>query len=150
MLKESCPILSPTVFHQQLELLRSLTTIAVVGMSPNPKRASHDVGLYLRSRGYRVIPIHPAAAEIAGLKVFPSLTAAVHAGEQIDLVDLFVSGPTVDAVVAEAINLGLRRIWFQPGTEFAAALTRAREAGIQVIERACTMAVLQRAGATEL
>ena len=146
MTNDACPIQPPDIFASQLALLKKISVIAVVGMSPNSDRPSHEVGLYLCERGYRIVPIHPAAREIAGLTVFPSLSAAVQAGEKIDLVDLFVSGERVSTVVEEALSLGLRRIWFQPGTEWAPAQARARDAGAEVVEHACTMAVLKRAG----
>ncbi len=131
-------------FERQLQMLRQVKRIAVIGMSPNTDRPSHEVGVYLHEHGYDVIPVHPAAKTIAGLTVQPTLTAAAATGT-IDLVDLFVSGERTLPIVREAHQLGIRRIWFQPGAENAEAEKTARELGLEVVSHACTMAVLKRA-----
>jgi uncharacterized protein len=141
----SCPIASTEAFRRQLDILRQVKSIAVVGMSPNPARPSHEVGLFLATHGYSIIPIHPAATEIAGHRTFASLTAAVAAGHQIDLVDLFVAGNRSRPIVEEAVGLGLKIVWFQPGAEAAEVEAWAQQQGLTVISRACTMAVLERA-----
>ncbi|RCK80372.1 MAG: Succinyl-CoA synthetase [Candidatus Ozemobacter sibiricus] len=146
MASEQCPLTPLDEFQRQASILRAVKTIAVVGMSPNPDRPSHEVGLFLRDRGYRVIPVHPAAAEIGGLKVARTLTEAAQMAGGIDLADLFVSGDRLVAIVEEAHRLGIPRIWFQPGAEHAGAEQQARAYGMEVVTRACTMAVLKRLG----
>ncbi len=143
---ESCPMTPKKEFERQLAMLRTVKTIAVVGMSPNPDRPSHEVGLFLRDHGYTVIPIHPSAKEIAGLPVHPTLSAACKAPGGIDLADLFISGDKVPPVIEEASRLGIKRVWFQPGAEHPEAEKRARELGLETVSSACTMAVLRRAG----
>lgn len=142
---EACPMTPKGEFDRQLNLLRQVKRIAVVGMSPNPDRPSHEVGLYLREKGYEVVPVHPAAKTIAGLSVAPTLTLAASTGAAIDLVDLFVAGDRTMPLVREAHTLGIKRIWFQPGAENAEAEALARELGLEVVTAACTMAVLERA-----
>ena len=69
-------------------ILNHCRTIAVVGLSPKPHRASFDVARYMQANGYRIIPINPNAAEVLGEKAYSTLTeAAQH--EKIDLVNCF-------------------------------------------------------------
>jgi len=131
-------------FERQLQMLRQVKRIAVIGMSPNTDRPSHEVGVYLHEQGYEVVPVHPAAKTIAGLTVQPTLTAAATTGA-IDLVDLFVAGERTLPLVREAHSLGIKRVWFQPGAENDEAEKVARELSLEVVSHACTMAVLKRA-----
>ena len=142
-----CPLTPPAEFERQATFLAGCRRIAVVGMSPDPARTSHEVGIYLKSRGFEIVPIHPKAETIAGIPVFASLTAAVEAGHQLDLVDLFLNGERNGPIVEEAIRLDLPAIWFQPGTANPEAEERARQAGLTVIANACTMAVWRRRSA---
>ncbi|NLI79022.1 MAG: CoA-binding protein [Candidatus Riflebacteria bacterium] len=144
---EQCPLTPPAEFERQVAILRAVKTIAVVGMSPNRDRPSHEVGVFLHDHGYRVIPVHPAATEIAGLAVAKTLTEAHRmAGGMIDLVDLFVAGERIPPLIEEAHALGITRVWFQPGADHAPSEERAKALGMEVVARACTMAVLARAG----
>lgn len=140
-MSEACPLTSPAESRRQFALLEGCRTIAVVGMSPNPDRPSYEVGLYLQEHGFEAVPIHPAADRIGGLPAFRTLTEAVATGKKIDLVDLFVSAPRARPVVEEAHSLGIRNVWFQPGTEDPVAEARAKELGMTIVVHACTMAV---------
>ncbi len=76
------------------EMLRKAQTIAVVGMSDKPWRASHNIGRYLVMQGYRVLPVNPRLKEVHGLTCYPDLDAAQEAVKAdgspgIDLVDVF-------------------------------------------------------------
>jgi len=104
------------------EMLRQAKTIAVVGMSDKPWRASHNIGLYLAANGYRVIPVNPALSEVLGLKCYPDLEAAQAAaqaadrnqtGAGIDLVDVFRASEFVPAIVDDVIRLGIPYLWLQ-------------------------------------
>ena len=63
-------------------------TIAVVGLSPKPHRASFDVSRYMQAAGYRIIPVNPNAAEVLGEKAYATLREAAR-HEKIDLVNCF-------------------------------------------------------------
>jgi predicted CoA-binding protein len=121
-------------------VLAGARTIAVVGASPNPLRASHSVMAYLQSRGYRTIPVNPYAAgrEINGEKLYARL-ADVPA--PIDLVDVFrnstAAGDAVDQTIAEKDRLGVKSIWMQLGVRNDAAARRAEAAGITVVMDRC-------------
>ncbi|MBI2855573.1 MAG: CoA-binding protein [Chloroflexi bacterium] len=104
--------------------------IAVVGLSPNPKRPSHDVARYLQEQGYRIIPVNPAVDEVLGEKSFPDLKSIP---EPIDMVDIFRRSDLVPPVVAEAIEIGVKYVWMQDGVVNQEAARAARQAGIPVI-----------------
>lgn len=112
------------------EQLRFSTTIAVVGLSPNPERDSHRVSAYMQSQGYRIIPVNPTVDEVLGEKSYPDLPSVP---EPIDMVDIFRRSELVMPVVEEAIQVGARYIWMQDGVVNEEAAEKAREAGIPVV-----------------
>jgi predicted CoA-binding protein len=121
-------------------LLATCKTIAVVGLSPKPHRASFDVSRYMQAHGWRIIPINPVAAAsgaiILGEKVYATLAeAAQH--EKIDLVNIFRNSEDVPPVVDEAIVIGAQSVWLQLGIVNDSALEKARAAGLQVIQDKC-------------
>jgi uncharacterized protein len=120
------------------EAIRGLTTVAVVGLSPNPERPSHRVAAYLEEQGFTIIPIRPAISEILGRKAFASLTQY---GQPVDIVDIFRKPEAVPAIVDEAIRLGCKVIWMQEGIAHAAAADKARTAGLTVVENRCLLKV---------
>ncbi len=122
------------------ELLTSIRTIAVVGMSSKPHRPSHGVGLYLKKHGYTIVPVHPREKSIDGMRVYPDLVSIPRGEPSVDLVDLFVSGEKTMPLVEQAARLGARAVWFQPGAEYPPAEDRARELGLVVVSGRCTMA----------
>ena len=120
------------------ELLRRVHTIAVVGLSDNPMRASHEVAAYLQRQGYRVIPVNPNISEALGEKAYPTLLA-IAAEEKIDLVDIFRRSEYVEPVVEEAIRRQVPAIWMQETVIHEAAAQRARAAGIFVVMDRCIL-----------
>jgi len=117
-------------------LLAEVRTIAVVGISANPSRDSNLVARYLQSVGYRVVPVNPTIEEALGLRCYASVRELA---ERPDLVDVFRRPDAVGAVVDEAIDLGVRRIWLQRGVIDQAAVERALAAGIDVTVDRCIM-----------
>ncbi len=115
-------------------LLKKVKTIAVVGLSPNPARPSHGVARAMQDFGFRVIPVHPAAREILGEKVYPALKDIP---EPVDLVDVFRNAEHVGGVVDECLALGLKAIWVQEGIVNAPAAARARAGGMTVVMDRC-------------
>ncbi len=115
-------------------LLKKIKTIAVVGLSPNAARPSHGVSRAMQQYGFRVIPVHPAAREILGEKVYPSLADIP---ESIDLVDVFRSAEFIDGVVDECLALGLKAIWIQEGIVNLPAAQRAIDGGMTVVMDRC-------------
>lgn len=117
-------------------ILRESKTVAVVGLSPKPERASYEVASYLQQQGYRIIPVNPMADEVLGERSYPNLKAVP---EKIDVVDVFRRSEDVPGVVEEAIEVGAHTIWMQDGVVNEAAAARAREAGLQVVMDRCML-----------
>jgi len=118
------------------QLLRSTRTIAIVGASNRPERASHGVMHFLLGRGWRVIPVNPrlAGTEILGQEVVESLPAI---GEPIDMVDVFRRSEEAGAVVDEAIAAGAKAVWLQLGVYDDEAVSRAEAAGLRAVADRC-------------
>lgn len=125
----------------ELEILRSCRTLAVVGLSSNPHRASHGVSRFLQRAGYRIIPVNPAETEVLGEKAWPSLSDVP---EPFDCVVIFRRPEFVPEIVEQAIRLGARAVWMQQGISHPEAAARAREAGLLVVEDRCMMIELLR------
>lgn len=121
-------------------LLAQAKTIAIVGLSPNPLRASHEVAKYLQQHAYRVIPINPREAGhfILNEYCYPSLAAAQLAtGLKIDIVDCFRKAEDIPAVVEQAIEVAAKAIWMQLGISNDEAAKRAGAAGMTVVMDKC-------------
>jgi predicted CoA-binding protein len=117
-------------------ILNHCRTIAVVGLSDQPHRASFDVARYMQAQGYRIIPVNPNVAEVLGEKAYPSLTeAAKH--EKIDLVNCFRNSPDIPPVIDEAIAIGAQAVWMQLGISNPAAAAKAAAAGLLVVQDHC-------------
>jgi predicted CoA-binding protein len=133
------------------ELLTRARTIAVVGLSCNPMRASHGVSAYMQSHGYRIIPVNPHIEECLGAKAYPSLLdipqndsrekdAADKSGEpKIDIVNIFRRPEFVEDIVDQAIQLKVPAIWMQEGVIHEKAAEKARRAGIFVVMDLCIL-----------
>lgn len=123
-------------------MLHTARTIAVVGMSNKPERASYNIGKYLVRSGYRVLPVNPVLDQIDGIKVYADLDAAQAAakaetGAGIDLVDVFRAPEFVPAIVDDVIRLGIRFLWLQDGVIHDEAVARARAAGVECVQDDC-------------
>lgn len=117
------------------QLLESTRTIAVVGLSANPERASHEVALYLKNHGYTIVPVNPACDEVLGLKCYPSLRDVP---VKIDLVDVFRRSEEVMPAVEDAIAVGARAVWLQLGVIAPHAIAHAEAAGLRTVMDRCT------------
>lgn len=115
-------------------LLRRIRTIAVVGLSPEPNRASYGVARALQGFGYRIVPINPAVTEVLGERAYPELRQVP---EPVDLVDVFRASHHVAGLVEECIALQLPALWLQDGVIDHTAALRARAAGLTVVMDRC-------------
>jgi predicted CoA-binding protein len=125
--------------YDRLKLLKQYKHIAIVGLSADPYRPSHFVGIYLLSEGYDIIPINPRYAEktILGQPVYASLAAAKAAGKQIDIVDVFRKAEDTPQFVAEAVGVGAKVLWLQLGIRNDETRKRAQEAGLIFVQDRC-------------
>lgn len=125
-------------------ILADCRTIAVVGASSNPARASNHVAAYMKSQGYRVIPVNPNEQTVVGEQAYASLNEVPG---PIDLVDIFRRPEDVLPIVEAAIAAGARAVWMQEGVINHPASERARDAGLAVVMDRCWLkehAVRQR------
>src|ERR1700719_2679448 len=118
------------------DLLLRAKTIAVVGLSSDPMRASFGVSQYMQRKGYRIIPVNPNETEVLGARAYGSL---VEIPEQVDLVDGFRRQQFVPEVVDEAIRLNIPAIWLQEGVVHNVAAQKARDAGLTVVMDLCIL-----------
>ena len=148
-------------------VLRSVRTIAVVGLSPNPERPSFRVASAMQSHGFHIVPVRPrhGGAQPSGAGVAASHLLPQSAGYAsnvskvrplirevlgepayenlesipfaVDMVDVFRAPEHVPAIVESCIRLGVSRLWLQDGVIHEAAAQRARDAGITVVMNRC-------------
>lgn len=119
------------------ELLKSARTIAVVGLSNSPLRASFGVSAYMQGQGYRIIPVNPNLREpVLGEQPYASLRDIPDA---IDIVDVFRRSEFVPEIVEQAIQLRVPAIWMQEGVIHEQAAAQARRAGLFVIMDRCIL-----------
>jgi uncharacterized protein len=116
------------------DILRSSSTIAVVGFSPKENRPSHMVGKYLIDAGYIVYPVNPGVGEILGCTSYPDLGSLP---EKIDIVDIFRKSEDVLPVVEAAIAIRAKVIWMQQGIVNEEAAALAKKAGLKVVMDRC-------------
>jgi predicted CoA-binding protein len=122
------------------ELLRRAKTIAGVGLSCNPMRASHGVSAYMQSHGYRIIPVNPQIEECLGEKAYASLLdIPQNAPAKIDIVNIFRRPEFVEEIVDQAIQLKVPAIWMQEEVIHEQAAAKARQAGIFVVMDLCIL-----------
>jgi predicted CoA-binding protein len=117
-------------------LLREARTIAVVGLSADPRKPSHEVAAYLQAQGYRIIPVNPRGGVILGETVYADLRAVP---EPIDIVDVFRPAAACLDVAREAVAVRAKALWLQLGIVNEEASALACAAGLAVVMDRCTL-----------
>ena len=118
-------------------LLAARPRIGMVGASPSPVRPSHGVLMDLVGLGYDVVPINPSVDEVAGLRCYPTLRAAVDATGPVDIVDVFRLPPACPGHAREAVDVGAKVLWLQLGIASREAGRIAHDAGLDVVMNRC-------------
>lgn len=118
------------------EILRTSHTIAVVGLSPKPERASYQVARYLKDRGYHIIPVNPNATEVLGELAYPTL-ADIPPSVDIDIVDVFRRSEDTPEVAEMAVRRGAKVLWLQLGIANEVSEAIAEAGGFSVIMNRC-------------
>ena len=122
--------------EQIKDILSNLKTVAVVGISPREDRPSYVVASYLKSKGYRIVPVRPDGDEILGEKVYHSLSE-IPKEIKVEVVDIFRKSEDVPPIVEEAIQRGAKAIWMQEGVIHKEAGEKAEKAGLKVVMDRC-------------
>jgi hypothetical protein len=125
------------------DMFRNIKTIAIIGISPKEDRPSYVVASYLKSKGYRVIPVRPDGEEILGEKVYHSLSE-IPKEISVGVVDIFRKSEDVPPIVEEAIQRGIKVVWMQEGVIHKEAGEKAEKAGSKVIMDRCIKKEYQR------
>ncbi|HEY8117040.1 MAG TPA: CoA-binding protein, partial [Actinomycetota bacterium] len=117
-------------------ILGDARTIAVVGLSSNPERASYEVAEYLQSKGYRIVPVNPNETEVLGERAYPTL-ADIPSEIEIDVVDVFRRAEQTPAIAEEAVARGAKVLWLQEGIANDDARRIGEAGGLSVVMGVC-------------
>ena len=109
-------------------------TVAVVGLSADPQKASHFVASYFLERGWKIIPVTPRAGTILGVPTVPDLLSIK---EPVDVVDIFRPPEEIPGIVDQAIKIGARAVWMQLRLIDIPAAEKALEAGLDIVVDRC-------------
>ncbi len=132
------------------EILASYRTVAVVGLSADPSKPSYVVAEYLKSQGFRVIPVNPFVDEVLGERSFKSLLEMpLEVQKAIEVVDIFRRQDDVLPIVEQAVQLKKAHhvpcaVWMQLGIINEQAAEVARRAGLTVVMNKCMKQEHQR------
>lgn len=116
------------------EILQQAKSVAVVGYSAKPARASHWISDYLEDHGLRVYRVNPVMDSTPDRPIYASLADLP---EAVDIVDIFRAPPHVPAIVEAAIAAGAKTVWMQPGAETPDAAVIAEAAGLNAVVGNC-------------
>jgi predicted CoA-binding protein len=117
-------------------ILKTYKTIAVVGLSPKSHRASHRVSEYMKSQGYRIVPVRPGIDEVLGEKAYPSLKDIPF---PVEIVDVFRRPEHVLPIAEDAVAIGAKVLWLQEGIINTEAEKLCKDAGMDVIMDRCIL-----------
>ena len=118
------------------EIFENTKTIAIIGCSPNPEKASNLVANYLKNAGFKIVPVYPKEDEILGEKVYRSLKEIPF---KVDMVDIFRKPDVIGMVIDAAIERGdIDTVWTQLGLVNNEAAQKAKESGMKVVQNKCT------------
>lgn len=118
------------------EILQEAKTIAIVGLSSNPARDSHQIGAYLQRHGYRIVPVNPNEREVLGETSYPTLTAIPF---PVDIVDVFRRSDAVSPIAEEAVQIGAKALWLQLGVINQQGAEIGERGGLKVVMDRCIM-----------
>jgi len=118
------------------QILKTYKTIAVVGLSPKSHRASHRVSEYMKSQGYRIVPVRPGIDEVLGEKAYPSLKDIPF---PVEIVDVFRRSEHVLPIAEDAVAIGAKVLWLQEGIINTEAEKLCKDAGMDVIMDRCIL-----------
>jgi predicted CoA-binding protein len=125
------------------DILSACKTVAIVGISPKEDRPSYMVASYLKSKGYRIIPIRPDGDIILGEKVYHSLQE-IPKEVEVDIVDIFRKSEDVPPIVEEAIQRRAKVVWMQEGIMNMEAAAQAERVRLKVVMDRCMKKEHQR------
>ena len=121
---------------ETIQSIFQMRSIAVVGMSPKPERPSHYVAMYMKEKGYDIIPVNPGHKKIAGMTCYPSLLEITY---KIDVVDVFRRPEHVLPIAEMAVEICAKALWLQDAVINVEAAEIAEKAGLLVVMNDCML-----------
>ena len=121
---------------ETIQSIFQMRSIAVVGMSPKPERPSHYVAIYMKEKGYNIIPVNPGHKKIAGMTCYPSLLEIPY---KIDVVDVFRRPEHVLPIAKLAVEICAKALWLQDTIINVEAAEIAEKAGLLVVMNDCML-----------
>ena len=109
---------------------------AVVGATDNPQKYGNQIVKNLKSRGYEVYPVNPRLKELEGFRCYSTLADVP---VKVDVVDFVVPPKSTEAILKQCKEMGLSRIWLQPGSESEQAIAFCHENNLKVVHSVCVM-----------
>jgi len=122
--------MNPVTLNKSIEQFFAGASYAVVGASRDRSKYGNKVLRAYLHAGRKVFPVNPSADEVEGVRSYPDLSSLP---ERVHSVSIVTPPEVTEAVVDEAVRLGIRNVWMQPGAESDEAIRRAEEAGMNVI-----------------
>lgn len=122
--------------EQLIEDFLSRRVFAIVGATRKKEKYGYRIFRILKDAGYKVYPVNPKYDEIEGERCYASLSELP---EKPDVVDIVVPPDVTEIIVREAHELGINRIWMQPGSESASAIKFCEDNGMLVLHDVCVM-----------
>ena len=119
-----------------IQSIFQMKSIAVVGMSPKPERPSHYVAMYMKEKGYEIIPVNPGHKKISGMTCYPSLLEIPY---KIDVVDVFRRPEHVLPIAELAVEICAKALWLQDTVINVEAAEIAEKAGLLVVMNDCML-----------
>ena len=116
------------------KLLKRITSIAIVGLSPKEDRPSNMVARYLMDAGYTIYPVNPGQKEILGKICYPDLLSIPN---KVDVVNIFRKHEDVPPIVDDAVAIGALAVWMQQGISSDSGADVARSNGLFVVMDRC-------------
>ncbi|MBN2422246.1 CoA-binding protein [Candidatus Woesearchaeota archaeon] len=111
-------------------------TYAVLGASNNPSKYGYKITKDLKEKGYKVIPINLKENNILGFKAYRSIKECP---EKIDVVVFVVPPQITERVLEQVKEMGITKVWMQPGSESKKAIDFCKENNIECIHSMCIM-----------
>ena len=115
-------------------IVKEAETVAVVGLSNDPEKYSHEVGSYLKEQGDRIIPVNPTEEEVIGERAYDTVDQIP---ERIDVVDVFLPPEKTSEIAEDAVRAEAKALWLQEGIKNAEARRIAGEGGLAYVEDRC-------------
>jgi predicted CoA-binding protein len=126
--------------NQAIQDFTAQKKIAIVGASRGGKKFGNAAMTELLARGIQVLPVHPSADEIDGVKCHPNLASL---RGQVDAVVVVVKPDKAVEVVREAAEAGIKQVWLQQGAQSPAAVAEAERLGISLVSGRCILMYMQ-------